>query len=88
MIPPPRPYHGSPSVVLCQEIVQHSDVLLLLQTQDVLTRPWVLLELWTAIKNNVPVVAVAVAGACAAEFRIMNKSLHFENTDSFHVLKL
>ena len=49
-------------------IVARSDVLLLLQTTNVLTRPWCLLELYTAICNHVPIVAVAVEGSFPYSF--------------------
>ena len=42
------------------EQVHQSDVLVLLQTKGVLTRPWVILELYTALTNNVPIVCVNV----------------------------
>ena len=38
--------------------VRDSEVLLLLQSKDVLTRPWCLIELYTAVTNNVPIVAL------------------------------
>lgn len=50
------------------EIVARSDILLLLQTTNVLTRPWCLLELYTAICNHVPIVAVAVEGSFPYSF--------------------
>ena len=40
--------------------VEESDVLVLLYTRDVLSRPWCLLELHTAIVHNVPIVLVYV----------------------------
>ena len=42
--------------------VVNSDVLLLVQTKNVLTRPWCLLELYTAVRNNVPVLPLVVEG--------------------------
>lgn len=44
---------------LC-DIVLASDALVLFLTRDLLTRPWCLIELYTAIKNNVPIVALKV----------------------------
>ena len=44
---------------LCEQVVQ-SDVLILLLTKDVLTRPWCLIELYTAVTNRVPIVTVNV----------------------------
>ena len=49
--PPPQLQH-----------VRDTEVLILLQSKGVLTRPWVLLELYTAITNNVPIVALNIAG--------------------------
>lgn len=43
-------------------IVARSDVFLLLQTTNVLTRPWCLLEIFTAIKNHVPIVPISIKG--------------------------
>jgi hypothetical protein len=50
------------------KIVARSDVLVLLQTTNVLTRPWCLLEIYTAICNHVPIVAVAVEGSFPYSF--------------------
>ena len=52
---------------LCEQVVQ-SDVLILLLTKDVLTRPWCLIELYHAITNGVPIVTVNVAGAFPFDF--------------------
>ena len=41
---------------------------MLLQTKGVLTRPWVILELYTAITNQVPVVALNVMNNYAYEY--------------------
>ena len=43
------------------EHVVDSDVLVLLQSAEVLLRPWCVYELVTAIKADVPIVAVTVA---------------------------
>ena len=43
--------------------VRNSDVLVLLQTTGLLTRPWCLLEIVTAIKAGVPIVAINVKGS-------------------------
>ena len=37
-------------------------VLLLLQTRDTLTRPFVLAEIYHALTNDIPVVPVVIAG--------------------------
>ena len=42
--------------------VADSEVLVLLQSAGVLTRPWCLLEILTAIVNKVPIVCVNVLG--------------------------
>ena len=44
------------------EHVKESDVLVLLQTKGLLTRPWCLLEIVTAIKNHIPIVAINIRG--------------------------
>ena len=50
--------------------VRSSDVLVLIQSSDVLSRPWCLLELLTAIDAGVPIVGVAItAGPAAYDFR-------------------
>ena len=41
---------------------------MLLQTKGVLTRPWVILELYTAITNQVPVVALNIKNAFAYDY--------------------
>jgi len=48
------------------EHVKQSEVLLLLQSTTVLTRPYCLLELLTAIDNGVPIVGVSVVGRHAS----------------------
>jgi hypothetical protein len=45
------------------DAVAASDVLVLLQTTNLLTRPWCLLEIYTAMRNQVPIVTVSVKGA-------------------------
>jgi hypothetical protein len=45
------------------DAVVQSDVLVLLQTTNLLTRPWCLLEIYTTLRNNVPIVTVVVKGA-------------------------
>jgi hypothetical protein len=42
--------------------VRRSDSLVLLQTKSTLTRPWVLLELWEAVKLKKPVVTIHLTG--------------------------
>jgi hypothetical protein len=52
-----------------QQHVRDSDVLLLLQTKGVLTRPWCLVELLTALAADVPIVNVVIStGAFAYNF--------------------
>ena len=50
---------------LCDH-VKESKCIVLLQTRSVLTRPYCLLELLTAIENRVPIVGVSVTGRDAA----------------------
>ena len=45
------------------EHVKDSKVIVLLQSKNVLTRPWVILEIYTAITHGVPVVALNVQNA-------------------------
>lgn len=40
-----------------------SDTLLFVQTSGVLTRPWCLLEVYTALRNNVPVLPLVIEGS-------------------------
>ena len=64
---------------LLLEHVKHSDVLVLLQSKGVLTRPWVILELFTAITNHVPVVALNVHNASPYDYgKAMDFLLHFD----------
>ena len=46
-----------------QQHVRDTDVLVLLLTTNFLTRPWCLLEIYTAITDSVPIVALTVNGA-------------------------
>jgi hypothetical protein len=59
---------------LLLEQVQDSDVLILFQSKEVLTRPWVILELFTAITANVPIVTLNVQNAFPYDFE---KARHF-----------
>jgi hypothetical protein len=45
-----------------RDAVRNSLVLVVVQTKDMLTRPWCLAEIFTAIESNVPIVTVAVEG--------------------------
>jgi hypothetical protein len=47
--------------------VEQSDVILLLYTEGVLSRPWCLLELDTAVKAKVPIIVVKVNNAFAGD---------------------
>ena len=47
---------------LLQHVMQ-TKVLVLLQTKSVLTRPWVIIELFTAITHDVPIVSLNVQNA-------------------------
>ena len=42
--------------------VHKSDVLVILATKAVLTRPWCLLEMWEAALNEIPIVLFPVVG--------------------------
>ena len=52
---------------LCHQVAM-SDVLVLFQTRDLLTRPWCLVEIYTALTEGVPIVAVCVAGGFPYNF--------------------
>ena len=47
---------------LLSDCVARSSSLILLQTADVLTRPWPLLELFTAVRHGVQIVPVLIEG--------------------------
>jgi hypothetical protein len=64
---------------LPKEVMQ-SKCLLVLQTKDVLTRPFCLIEIYTAIKNNIPIVPVELIGLGYDHAETINL---VENTDSF-----
>ena len=56
------------------EQVKLSDTLLLLQTANVLTRPWCLVEVYVALKHGVGIVAVNVSGK-GYDYGMMERSL-------------
>ena len=47
---------------LLVEQVKKSKVVVLLQTRDIMKRPWCIVELYTAIKHHIPIVAVNITG--------------------------
>lgn len=49
---------------LFAEGVNKSEVLVILATQGVFTRPWCLMEMWEAALNQVPIVIFPVSGGC------------------------
>ena len=53
---------------LLLEHVKASDVLVLLQTKSVFERPWVIMELHTAIMHNVPIVALNISNSYPYDF--------------------
>ena len=61
--------------------VKDSEVLVLLQTKEVLTRPWVILELYTAITNQVPVVSLNVMNAFPYDYGDAEELLTFLDED-------
>ena len=64
---------------LLLEHVKDTAVLVLLQSKGVLTRPWVILELFTALTNNVPVVSLNVHTAFLYDYgTAMDFLLHFD----------
>ena len=73
--------------------VKETQVLVLLQSKGVLTRPWVILELHTAIKNRVPIVALNVRNAfpydyaAASEFLLnFDKDIELANPGAAQLL--
>ena len=75
------------------EYVVNTKVLVLLQSKGVLTRPWVICELFTAIKNEVPIVALNVKNAnpydyaSAAEFLLnFDKDIELVNPGAAQLL--
>ena len=67
-----RPFLDSDDLqdlTMLQQYVRDSRCVLLLQTKSVLTRPWCIVELLTAIEARVPIVAVSItSGAHAYDF--------------------
>ena len=61
--------------------VKDSTALVLLQTKGVLTRPWVILELYTAITNQVPVVSLNVMNAFPYDYGDAEELLTFLDED-------
>ena len=60
-----EPFLDSDNVMHLGQLVEQvrlADTLVLLQTKDVLTRPWCLVELYAAVRAGVPIVAVSVTG--------------------------
>ena len=53
-------------------------MLILFLTRDLLTRPWCLVELHAALTNDIPIVAVRVAGAFPYDFEDAQKFLDGE----------
>ena len=49
-----------PVVYLCVVGVHKSDILVILATKGVLTRPWCLMEMWEAAVNQIPIVLFPV----------------------------
>ena len=53
---------------LLLEHVKDSQAIVLLQSKSVLTRPWVILELYTAVTHGVPIVALNVQNSYAYNY--------------------
>ena len=79
-----------------RELLQHvkdSSVLVLFQSRKVLERPWCLLELYTAVMENVPIVALNCAGRGYNFGKAADLLLHLEtklselNPSAVQVLK-
>ena len=61
---------------LVDEGICQSDVVVLLQTKGVLTRPWCLVELYSAVKAGIPIVAVNVSGAFPYDYQLAAEVLN------------
>ena len=61
---------------LVDEGVCRSDVVILLQTKGVLTRPWCLVELYAAVRAGIPIVAVNVSGAFPYDYQLAAEVLN------------
>jgi hypothetical protein len=59
--------------------VQQSDVLVLFQTRSLLSRPWVILEIFTAIQHQIPIVTVRVQGLGAAPYDFEDAQRFLDN---------
>ena len=86
----------SPHTQDLRELLQHvkdSGVLVLFQSRNVLERPWCLLELYTAVMENVPIVALNCAGKGYDFGKAADLLLHLEtklsklNPSAVQVLK-
>ena len=63
---------------LLQHVMQ-TKVLVLLQTKSVLTRPWVIIELFTAITHDIPIVALNIANSYPYNYaEAENFLMHFD----------
>ena len=64
---------------LLLEHVKNTEVLIILQSKSVLMRPWVILEVYTAITHDVPIVALNVNNSYPYDYSsAMNFLLHFD----------
>ncbi len=59
--------------------VMKSKVLVVLQTKDVMKRPWCILEMYTAVKHKIPIVTVNIQGR-GYDFKEMD--IFLNNLDS------
>ena len=61
------------------EHVKDTEVLIILQSKSVLTRPWVILEVYTAITHGVPIVALNVNNSYPYDYgSAINFLSHFD----------
>jgi len=60
--------------------VLNSDVVVLFQSEDVLTRPWCLLELYAAVTAGIPVVSLVCSGKNYARAAAENNLLHLDTS--------
>ena len=67
--------------------VRNSDVFVLVQSRNVCSRPWCILELVTAIESNIPIVCLNLtSGIAAYDFAAASSMLRQLDTQLEHML--
>ena len=67
--------------LLLNDHVKNSDVILVFQSRGFLTRPYCLLEMYTAVESGVPIVAVNVQGSAPYDYAKASAFLRFLDTE-------